>query len=207
MVWKTKRRTYSGNGPLALRHLGEGRLEGVSKLAADPLVVRYIGTGEPWPDERVQEFVARQMRQLGEVRNLPVEAAAERQRCADRDLRPAAPAGGPGRGNWLVAGAHRIGGKGLATEAARHALAYGFEVSNLERIVAIAQSANRDSLRVMDRIGMRFEREAVHKGIRVVLYAISREQFEAGKTKRGRSCLKFRRPPCNLRRLPAWRAC
>jgi hypothetical protein len=29
----------------------------------------------------------------------------------------------------------------------------------------------------MERIGMRFEREAVHKGIRVVLYAISREQF------------------------------
>ena len=51
--------------------------------------------------------------------------------------------------------------------------------------MAIAQSANRDSLRVMDRIGMRFEREAVHKGIRVVLYAISREHFEAGKTKQG----------------------
>jgi hypothetical protein len=31
----------------------------------------------------------------------------------------------------------------------------------------------------MEKIGMRFEREAVHKGIRVVLYAITREHFLA----------------------------
>jgi hypothetical protein len=31
------------------------------KLTSDPLVVRYITTGEPWPDERVKEFVARQI--------------------------------------------------------------------------------------------------------------------------------------------------
>jgi ribosomal-protein-alanine N-acetyltransferase len=78
---------------------------------------------------------------------------------------------------WWLAPAYW--GKGLATEAARHALAYGFEVSHLERIVAIAQAANRDSLRVMEKIGMRFEREAVHKGIRVVLYAINLEAFNA----------------------------
>jgi len=78
---------------------------------------------------------------------------------------------------WWLAPAYW--GKGLATEAARQALAYGFEVGNLYRIVAIAQSANRDSLRVMERIGMRFEREAVHKGIRVVLYSIDREQFNS----------------------------
>src|SRR5208282_6513036 len=77
-------------------------------------------------------------------------------------------------GWWL---APSFWGQGLASEAARHALVYGFEVSNLERIVAIAQAANRDSLRVMERIGMRFEREAVHKGIRVVLYAIAHAQF------------------------------
>jgi ribosomal-protein-alanine N-acetyltransferase len=78
---------------------------------------------------------------------------------------------------WWLAPTHW--GQGLATEAARHALAYGFEVSNLERIVAIAHPANRDSLRVMERIGMRFEREAMHKGIRVVLYAIERELFNS----------------------------
>ena len=78
---------------------------------------------------------------------------------------------------WWLAPSHW--GQGLATEAARQALAYGFQVIKLQRIVAIAQAANRDSLRVMDRIGMRFEREAVHKGLRVVLYVIDRDMFSA----------------------------
>jgi ribosomal-protein-alanine N-acetyltransferase len=60
-------------------------------------------------------------------------------------------------------------------------------VGKLERIVAIAQAANRDSLRVMEKIGMRFEREAMHKGIRVVLYAISREHFNSEKGKDDRA--------------------
>ena len=49
--------------------------------------------------------------------------------------------------------------------------------------MAIAQAANRDSLRVMDKIGMRFEREAMHQGIRVVLYAITREHYDTAKGK------------------------
>ena len=62
---------------------------------------------------------------------------------------------------WKSAGGWRLrtGEKVWPPIAARHALAYGFDVSNFDRIVAIAQSANRDSLRVMERIGMRFERK------------------------------------------------
>ena len=31
------------------------------KIATDPLVVRYLGTGEAWPEERIKEFVVRQI--------------------------------------------------------------------------------------------------------------------------------------------------
>jgi ribosomal-protein-alanine N-acetyltransferase len=146
------------------------------KIATDPLVVRYLGTGEPWPDERVQEFVARQSENWEKHRIclwklLPKESDTLIGICGLQHL----PEGPDVEIGWWLAPSHW--GQGLATEAARYALAYGFEVGHLERIVAIAQGANRDSLRVMERIGMRFEREAVHKGIRVVLYAISREQF------------------------------
>ena len=41
----------------------------------------------------------------------------------------------------------------------------------------------RPVLARMEKIGMRFEREALHKGIRVVLYAISRETFNFQKAK------------------------
>ena len=148
------------------------------KIATDPLVVRYLGTGEPWPDERIQEFVARQMENWERHgiclwKLLPKDDDTLIGICGLQHL----PEGPDVEIGWWLAPSYW--GQGLATEAARHALAYGFEVCNLERIVAIAQAANRDSLRVMERIGMRFEREAVHKGIRVLLYAILREQFNS----------------------------
>jgi ribosomal-protein-alanine N-acetyltransferase len=145
-------------------------------LTRDPLVVRYLGTGEPWPDERVQEFVARQCDQWDKHRIclwklLPRDRDTLIGICGLQHLSDAA---GVEIGWWL---APSHWGQGLASEGARQALAYGFEVRHLDRIVAIAQAANRDSRRVMERIGMRFDREAVHKGIRVVIYAIEREQF------------------------------
>ena len=44
--------------------------------------------------------------------------------------------------------------RGLATEGARAALAYGFRVLGLEEIVAFAVPANAPSLRVMEKLGM-----------------------------------------------------
>jgi [ribosomal protein S5]-alanine N-acetyltransferase len=148
------------------------------KLATDPLVVRYLGTGEPWPDERVKEFLNRQCENWEKFgiclwKLLPKGRDELIGICGLQHL----PEGPDVEIGWWLAPA--CWGKGFATEAARHALAYGFEVSHLERIVAIAQAANRDSLRVMDKIGMRFEREAMHKGIRVVIYAITRESFNS----------------------------
>lgn len=146
------------------------------RLSADPLVVRYISTGEPWPDERVKDFVSRQCENWEKYRIclwklLPKDDDTLIGICGLQHL----PEGPDVEIGWWLAPSHW--GQGLATEAARQALAYGFEVSNFDRIVAIAQAANRDSLRVMDRIGMRFEREGTLKGIRVVIYAIEREQF------------------------------
>lgn len=45
-------------------------------------------------------------------------------------------------------------GHGYATEAARAALAYGFDTLGLEEIVAITVPANRRSRAVMERLGM-----------------------------------------------------
>jgi ribosomal-protein-alanine N-acetyltransferase len=148
------------------------------KIATDPLVVRYLGTGEAWPEERTREFVSRQCENWEKQgiclwKLLPKDSDTLIGICGLQRL----PEGPDVEIGWWLDPAHW--GKGLASEAARHALAYGFEVNRLERIVAIAHAANRDSLRVMEKIGMRFEREAVHKGIRVVLYAISREHFIA----------------------------
>ena len=154
-----------------------GDWEDFRKLASDPLVVRYISAGgEPWSDERVKEFVARQ-RENWEKKGiclwklLPKDSTELIGICGLQHL----PEGPDVEIGWWLAPSRW--GQGLATEAAYRALTYGFDVCNVERIVAVAQAMNLDSLRVMERIGMRFEREAVHKGLHVVLYAISRNHF------------------------------
>jgi RimJ/RimL family protein N-acetyltransferase len=70
-------------------------------------------------------------------------------------------------------------GKGLATEIARAILKYGFEKHNFSRIVAMTRPANAASRRVMDKIGMTFEKEVEIYGISAVEYVISKEDFQA----------------------------
>lgn len=64
-------------------------------------------------------------------------------------------------------------GKGIATEACTAILDYGFNTLQLERIVAIAMKENLASIRVMQKIGMQFEKYAPYDpgGEDVVWYA------------------------------------
>lgn len=70
-------------------------------------------------------------------------------------------------------------GQGYATEATRACLRYGFEEIGLPRIVAVALPANTASWRVMQKLGMSFEKNAHHYGFDVVYYAMNREEFRA----------------------------
>jgi RimJ/RimL family protein N-acetyltransferase len=53
-------------------------------------------------------------------------------------------------------------GHGYATEAARVAMAYGFDVVGLDEIVSFTVPANRRSVAVMERLGMRYAGEFEH---------------------------------------------
>lgn len=68
-------------------------------------------------------------------------------------------------------------GKGFATESAVAWLDFGFANAGLERIVAVAEPDNIGSIKVMEKLGMRFEKSALSYGLQVVRYTISREEF------------------------------
>ncbi|MFQ3615514.1 MAG: GNAT family N-acetyltransferase [Cyanobacteriota bacterium] len=68
-------------------------------------------------------------------------------------------------------------GRGLATEAARASLQFGFDTLELERIVAIARPENRASQRVMQKLGMTYEKDAFYYNCEVVYWAIARRDF------------------------------
>jgi RimJ/RimL family protein N-acetyltransferase len=68
-------------------------------------------------------------------------------------------------------------GQGLASEAARAVLRHGFAALGLSRILARTDAPNAASIRVMQRLGMRFERRGLEHGLDTVCYSLAREDF------------------------------
>jgi [ribosomal protein S5]-alanine N-acetyltransferase len=144
-------------------------------IAKDPDVMRYISDGIPWSDEGIREFVGRQMRHAAATRFCLWRIARKPDGktigfCGLQPLRL------EDRreveiGWWL---AKNCWGRGIASEAARAVMRFAFAEANLGRVIAIARPENMASIRIMRKLGMRFEREAAHKGISVVVYSIER---------------------------------
>jgi RimJ/RimL family protein N-acetyltransferase len=70
-------------------------------------------------------------------------------------------------------------GKGLATEAARAGLRFGFEELKLERIVAVVNPQNIPSQRVLEKLGMKYTRNAHHYDADLMYYEISKQDYRA----------------------------
>jgi [ribosomal protein S5]-alanine N-acetyltransferase len=142
-------------------------------IATDPQVMRYISDGKPWPDERIREFASRQVAHFDRFgyclwKLLRKDSPEMIGFCG---LQPLDGTAETEIGWWL---ARAWWGRGLATEAARTVLRDGFERADLQRIVAVALEANHASIRVIEKLGMKYEREMVHRGFDVVLYALNR---------------------------------
>ena len=144
-------------------------------IATDPAVVRYISDRVPWTDEKIVEFVERQKRNYLELGYClwRVVQKTDGRLAGFCGLQPLEDLPGIEIGWWL---AEDLWGQGLATEAAQVALADGFDRIELQRIVAVALRENRASTRIMDKLGMKYECDAVHRGFPVVLYAIERKK-------------------------------
>jgi RimJ/RimL family protein N-acetyltransferase len=63
-------------------------------------------------------------------------------------------------------------GQGLAAEMSREALRLGFELLGLESIVSFTLPTNRPSRRVMEKLGLRYERDVIWADLPHVLYRI-----------------------------------
>jgi ribosomal-protein-alanine N-acetyltransferase len=147
-------------------------------IANDTEVMRYITGGVPWPDEKIQSFVERQ-----------IETYRARGFCRWKLLEKASGSlvGFCGAGPWRDAAEPEIGwwlarpfwGRGLAGEAARPALRDVFERVRLERVISVAMPDNHASTRIMRKLGLEFDGEFESNGTRLVRYALDRATYEA----------------------------
>lgn len=69
-------------------------------------------------------------------------------------------------------------GKGLATEAARACLKYGFEHLKFALIVGMTRSENISARRVLERIGMKYENDVRYMDLDCIVYTILAEDVQ-----------------------------
>jgi ribosomal-protein-alanine N-acetyltransferase len=77
-------------------------------------------------------------------------------------------------------------GHGLATEASTAVIDYAFDELGFPELLASTDPPNRASIRVMERLGMRFLEAARAGGLPIVLYRIDRDEWSR---RRGRPAL------------------
>src|SRR5712692_1765909 len=77
--------------------------------------------------------------------------------------------------------AKRFWGMGLASEAAQASLRFGFQELALDRIVAVVHPENVASQRVLEKIGLKYVKDARFYNKDLKHYAITRDEYEREK--------------------------
>jgi [ribosomal protein S5]-alanine N-acetyltransferase len=140
-------------------------LDAFCDMEADPDVRRYVG-GKPRPREEAEKRFLPSLKPAADGLHMwaTVLKPANKYigRCGiyphfDAESKPI-----PGEASFGVYLAKAYWGKGLATEAGRAFVKYGFEKLNLDRIVTMIQVGNDASVRVVEKIG--FELIMIEKG-------------------------------------------
>lgn len=170
---------------MVIRTFTAADVEPLADLHADPDVMRFITGGVPMTYEKVRDevlpkFIGYEQRHPG----LGIFAAIRRDTAAFI--------------GWFQLQIHEddpkeleLGyrfmrncwGQGYATEGSRALVRVAFEERGAERVVAGAMRANRGSTRVMEKVGLKFEKDFEEPDFpgedkAAVLYSLSRVQYD-----------------------------
>lgn len=154
---------------LTLRELGPEDAEAFIRLRSDPQIMRYTGEQPEsdlevvrqqlaaYPDYEKYGYGRWGMVLAGEVIGFAGLKFLEDRQEVDVGYRLVPE-------HW---------GKGLATEATRACIEYGFAELGMERIIAMMMPANVGSIRVAEKCGMAREGLIIDRGMEVLLYSIT----------------------------------
>ncbi len=140
---------------LRLRGWRRGDAPALAAMNADPEVLRYIGAGaKPYAEalERAESLVRERP-----GNGLGLWAIEESATGVFRGWAGLIPLDGTQEIELAYRLAKSSWGRGIATEAARRLLAYGFDDLRLELIAAVTDPENRASRRVLDKLGFLYQ--------------------------------------------------
>lgn len=90
--------------------------------------------------------------------------------------------GDPAEWELMYGVAPALWGRGVAVEATRAAIDFAFATTSWPRVWARTDPPNAASVRVMEKIGLRFHASGVENGLEIVSYVLSRDEWIALKT-------------------------
>ncbi|HEX3098870.1 MAG TPA: GNAT family N-acetyltransferase [Usitatibacter sp.] len=142
-------------------------------MLADPEVTRYLGTGATLRREEAWRHMAMLVGHW-QLRGFGMWAVIARDR--DEMLGRVGffqPEGWPGfEIGWTIA--RHAWGRGYATECARAALEHAFGALDRRKVISVIHPRNEASIRVAEKIGESFEREATVNGQARLIYSVDR---------------------------------
>lgn len=154
-------------------------LEPFHSICTDPSVMQFVGDGVPWSLDRTEQFIA-SAREMSQTLGFCQWPVIDKERSAVIGFCGFVPASDGAEIGWRLA--KKYWGQGLATEAARTVLKHGFELLGFQRIIATVQSANRASLRVVEKLGMTPESRSHRNGRDTILLSINHVRTVASPT-------------------------
>jgi RimJ/RimL family protein N-acetyltransferase len=163
---------------LRLRPIAAADVATLHAMWTDPEVRRYLWDDIVISRERAEEMVGAMI--AGAERNgRGMWLVYERGAAEPVGFAGFLPRREPAQGALIYGLIPRAWGRGYGTESAQAIVDYGFGNLGLETIVASADVPNQPSVRVLERLGMRFvKREVVH-GIDLVFYQLDAHAWRA----------------------------
>ncbi|HZZ44522.1 MAG TPA: GNAT family N-acetyltransferase [Tepidisphaeraceae bacterium] len=141
-------------------------------LAQDPRVMKNIGNGDLWSDEKCRQFVDGGIA-IEPTRGWllwPVIYKVDSEFIGISGFNSAFPPDVE-IGWWLRP---EYWGKGIATEVATAVMHFGFDKWHFPRLISVTTPHNTPSLRIMQKLGMHPDRTFEFQGTPVISYAIPR---------------------------------
>ena len=135
---------------LTLRPWQDSDLNSLAEICSDPVVMKYVGSGELWPVERCLAFIEKNTR-LFEVRSYCQWAVELKDGQQVIGFCGFVPYEGDAEIGWRLAS--RCHGVGLGFEAAKAAIQFA-QHAGITRVIARVQAENTASLRLAERLGM-----------------------------------------------------
>lgn len=163
---------------LRMRLFTPDDLDRMCEITRDPEVMRFIGYGHPL--SREETLTNLNMIMNGFRRRGYGRWALERRDTGALVGYCGLSSGNPDVGVELAYMlAREEWGRGLALEAARASLRYGFETLRMDSIAGLTFHDNRRSRLVLERVGMKFIRDAHYYDFACVHYAMARADWRA----------------------------